>query len=224
MTERRVKFFDKPGCSNTDATLEAVSAYLAEQTEAAPVIVASLSGRTAMKARNVIVDAAIPIFCVTSPPCWRNLPDSPYPLMSDQTRRELQDAKVSIVDSVPSSLSDTIEFSYARYGYRSPTWIFVEALLAIGGYGLKTAVECVFMATDGGHVVPFREVISIAGTDRGADTAMVGRSTFSSTVFSRHPQKRFVVHEILAMPRQKIFYDRHCVGEWSIEETESNKK
>jgi len=219
MAERRVKFFDKPGSSNTDATLEAVSAYLAEQRDLPPVIVASLSGQTALKARSVVADVTIPVLCVTAPPCWTNLPDSPYPLMSDQTRRELQNVKVSIVDSVPSTLSDTIEFSYARYGYRSPTWIFVEALLAVGGYGLKTAVECVLMATDGGHVAPFREVISVAGTDNGADTAIVARSSFSSTVFSSDPKKRFVIHEILAMPRTKAFHRHIILGDWRVDET-----
>jgi hypothetical protein len=224
MVERRVKFFSRPGPGNTDATLEAADAYLKDSGKAVPVIVASISGRTALRARETISDVSIPIFCVTGSPCWQNLPDASYPLISEETRQDLQSAEISIVDSIPSSLSDTIEFSYARYGYRSPTWMFVETLLAVGGYGLKTAVECIFMATDGGCVPPFTEVIAIAGTDKGADTAIVARSCFSSTVFSSDPNKRFVVHEILTMPRQKVFYKRIGLGEWSIDETKSDKE
>ena len=224
MTKRMVEFFSKPGKGNTDATLEAVQAYLKERGTPAPVIVASVSGRTALKARETISDASIPILCVTGAPCWQSYPDFSFPLISEETREELQSADVSIVDSVPSSLSDTIEFSYARYGYTSPTWMFVEALLAVGGYGLKTAVECILMATDGGHVPPFIEVIAVGGTDKGADTAIVARSSFSSTVFSSDPDKRFVIHEILAMPRHKVFYRRVVVGDLSIEETRSDKE
>jgi hypothetical protein len=224
MTKRTVEFFSRPGKSNTSATLEAVQAYLKESGTPVPVIVASISGQTALRARETISDASIPILCVTGAPCWQNLPDISYPLIPEQTREELQSAHVSIVDSVPSSLSDTIEFSYARYGYRSPTWMFIEALLAVGGYGLKTAVECILMATDGGHVPPFTEVVAVGGSGKGADTAVVARSTFSSTAFSSDPDKRFVVHEVLAVPRHKVFYKSIVFGDWSIEETRSGKE
>ena len=89
---------------------------------------------------------------------------------------------------------------------------------------MKTAVECILMATDGGHVLPFVEVLAIAGSGRGADTAIVARSSFSSTVFSSDPKKRFVIHEILAMPRHKVFYDRIVLEDWSIEETKSDQE
>jgi hypothetical protein len=224
MTKRTVEFFSRPGKGNTDATLEAVQAYLKESGTPAPVIVASISGRTALKARETILEASIPILCVTGAPCWQNVPGISFPLISAETREQLQTADISIVDSVPSSLSDTIEFSYARYGYRSPTWMFVEALLAVGGYGLKTAVECILMATDGGHIPPFIEVIAVGGSGKGADTAVVARSRFSTTVFSSDPDKRFVIHEILAMPRHKVFYERIVFGDWSIEETRSGKQ
>ena len=44
------------------------------------------------------------------------------------------------------------------------------------------------------------------------------RSTFSLTAFSSDPEKRFVIAEILAMPRTKVFYKRHIVGEWNVAE------
>ena len=84
---------------------------------------------------------------------------------------------------------------------------------------MKTAVECIFMATDGGYIPPFKEVVAVGGTGKGADTAIVARSTFSSTVFSSAPQKRFVIKEILAMPRNKTFYKTITMEDWSIKET-----
>jgi len=91
--------------------------------------------------------------------------------------------------------------------------------MASGYYGLKTAAASILMATDGGHIPPFKEVPAIAGADKGADTAIVALSTFSSTFFSSDSQKRFVIYEILAMPRNKQFYRTIEFGEWDIEET-----
>ena len=219
MIGRNVRYFEKPGKGNTKATIEAVRDYLKEDNETAAVVVASISGQTALKVKEVLSQITIPVVCVTGSPSWQNYPEYELPLISTAMRTKLEKAGVIIVDSAPSSLSDTIEFSFARYGFRSPTWIFIETLVAVGGYGLKTAVECVLMATDGGYIPPFKEVVSIAGTDKGADTAVVIRSTFSSTVFSSAPEKRLVIKEILAMPRNKVFYKNIKMGDWDIEET-----
>jgi len=224
MVERKVRYFDKPGPSNTAATIQVVRAYAKGNRKPAAVVVASLSGITAAKVAQALKGTAVPIVCVTGSPCWSEYPQQAIRRIASKRRNQLAKLGVAIVDSVPSSLSDTIEFSYARYGYRSPTWMFVETLLAVGGYGLKTAVECLLMATDGGFIPAFREVVSIAGTGRGADTAIVARSTFSTTVFSKDMHKRFVVHEFLAVPRQRIFYPRVSVGEWTVEEANAARK
>ena len=218
MIKRDVRYFDQPGKANTQETIEAVRDYLKQENKVAAVVVASISGQTALKVKRELAEFSVPLVCVTGSPSWQNYPDYTFPFISAPMRTKLNKTGVIIVDAVPSSLSDTIEFSYARYGFRSPTWIFIEALLAVGGYGLKTAVECVFMATDGGHIPPFKEVVSIAGTGKGADTAIVVRSTFSSTVFSADSEKRLVIKEILAMPRNKVFYKKVTVGDVSVEE------
>ena len=187
MVERTVVYFERPGKGNTEETIRAVRAYVTAGHEVEALVVASMTGQTAAKAKHALGDLAVPVVCVTGPPGWQVLPGYQFPLIPPERRRELEEAGVTIVDCVPSTLSDTIEFSYARYGFRSPTWMVVETLLAIGGYGLKTAVECAVMATDGSFVAPFREIVAMAGTDTGADTAVVMRSTFSSTIFSSDP-------------------------------------
>ena len=131
---------------------------------------------------------------------------------------------MSIVDKMPSALSgDTIDYGLARYGYIPASWVVAETLEALGGYGLKTAVEAIFMATDSGAVPPFEDVISIAGTDKGADTAIVAKSTFSSSVFSGNPAERFQVLEIIAMPRTKKWYKRIGVGGLYFQEVEKGE-
>ena len=216
--ERTVLYFERPGKANTEETIRAVRAYVTAGHEVEALVIASITGETAAKAKHALRDLAAPVVCVTGPPSWQVSPDRQFPLIPPERRQALVAAGVTVVDCVPSTLSDTIEFSYARYGFRSPTWLVVETLLAVGGYGLKTAVECAVMATDGGFVAPFREVVAVAGTDKGADTAVVMRSTFSSAIFSSDPQKRLVLHEILAMPRNRTFYRSVGVGEWQIQE------
>lgn len=83
---------------------------------------------------------------------------------------------------------------------------------AIGGYGLKTTVEAMLMATDYGAIPAFEHVLSIAGTDKGADTAIGAKSTYSTSMFSANSAERFQVLEIIAMPRVKKWYRRIGVG------------
>lgn len=219
MGETNVKYFDKPGEQNTNATIDAVCSYVQQKGEVAAIIVASISGRTALKLSASIPQNSVPIVCVSGSPSWCNHPEYKFPLIDEQTRKELLKSKVVIVDSCPSSLHDTVDMAFARYGYRPPVWMFIETLLAVGGYGLKTAVECIMMATDGGYIPAFKEVLAIGGTGKGADTAIVARSSFASTVFAGDPEKRFVLHEILAMPRNKHYWKSITMGDWTIEET-----
>ena len=129
MIQRNVRYFEKPGKENTEATIEAVRHYLYKSNKTAAIIIASISGQTALKAQKDLAGISTPIICITGSPSWQNYPEYKFPLISKTTRKKLVDAGVIIIDSAPSSLSDTIEFSFARYGFRSPTWIFIETLL-----------------------------------------------------------------------------------------------
>ena len=67
--------------------------------------------------------------------------------------------------------------------------------LRMFGQGMKVCVEIAAMALDGG-LLPFgAEIISIGGTVRGADTAIVLTPSYSSSIFETK------IHEILCKPR-----------------------
>lgn len=55
------------------------------------------------------------------------------------------------------------------------------------------------MATDAAAVPPFTDVLAVAGTDHGADTAAIVVSTFVVCFLSLKPERRFQVKEILAL-------------------------
>jgi hypothetical protein len=60
--------------------------------------------------------------------------------------------------------------------------------------GMKVAVEITAMAADAGLVRTDEEVVSIAGTGRGADTALVVRPAISRRLFNMR------IERILAKP------------------------
>ena len=63
------------------------------------------------------------------------------------------------------------------------------------GQGMKVVVEITAMAADAGAVPVDRDVIAIAGSGRGADTAVVIKPAYSHNLFD------VVVREIIAKPR-----------------------
>jgi len=67
--------------------------------------------------------------------------------------------------------------------------------LRLFGEGMKVAVEIVAMAADAGLIPVDRDVIAIAGTGRGADTAIVIRPANSKNLFD------MTIREIIAKPR-----------------------
>jgi len=60
---------------------------------------------------------------------------------------------------------------------------------------MKVAVECLLMAADAGLLDMSQEVISIAGTSSGADTAIVCKPAYPRTFL------QLEIREVLAKPR-----------------------
>jgi len=188
------------------------------------VVVASISGRTALRFAEELRGVGVSVVCVSGYAGWVTQHGVEYPFVRGEVRKKLERLKVAIVDRTPSAFSgDTIDYGLARYGCIPPSWVASETLQAVGGYGLKTAVEVLLMATDCSVIPPLTDVIAVAGTDKGADTAIVARSTFSTWVFSSDSAKRFQVLEILAMPREKKWYRSIGVGGLSFQEVEKGE-
>jgi hypothetical protein len=81
-----------------------------------------------------------------------------------------------------------------KFGTLQPLELIANTLRLLGE-GTKVCVEIVVMAADAG-LIPFdRDVIAIAGTDRGADTALVVKPANASTFFD------LKVRETIAKPR-----------------------
>jgi len=80
--------------------------------------------------------------------------------------------------------------------------LFWMTLICVGGHGFRTAIESVFMAVQAQTIKEGEEVLSIAGTETGADSAIVMKATKFENVVGPDPDKRMKIEEILAMPKR----------------------
>jgi hypothetical protein len=80
--------------------------------------------------------------------------------------------------------------------YGSETPRVLANLLRTFCQGMKVCVEITLMAVDGGQVAPGEQVIVVAGTGRGADTAVVAIAASSTRMPELH------ITEIICKPLQ----------------------
>ncbi len=83
-----------------------------------------------------------------------------------------------------------------RFDTSSPGEIVGQALRMVG-VGIKVGIECAVMAADAGLVSTDEDIIAVAGTRGGADTAFVVRPVNSQNLFE------LKVKEILCKPSNR---------------------
>jgi hypothetical protein len=186
-SEIHCRYFPKPGPANTGAVLEAV-ARRATELSIGRVIVATCSGRTAFEARKRF-DPSLKIIAVTHVTGY----DEPnVQELSGEDRRALQAQGVEVLTCAHA-------FGGVGRGVRNKVGTYqVDEVMAytlrIFGQGTKVAVEIALMAADAGLVRTGEDVISIGGTGKGADTALVLRPATSSHFFDLR------VREVICKP------------------------
>jgi hypothetical protein len=184
--EGKILYFDRPGKANTDATLE-VARERAEALGIRQVVVASTHGYTAKRAQQAFVGQKVEVIAVS---ICAGFEDEGW-TMSDEEQAELERLGITVLTSLHSLGDDVNE----AFGVRSPNRIVRETLYCFC-QGMKVAVEVAVMAADAGLLDMSREVIAIAGTDEGADTALVLRPAYARKF------RELEVREILAKPRR----------------------
>ena len=181
------RYFLKPGPANTEAVFEAV-ARRAKELSIDRVIVATCSGRTAFEARKSF-DPSLKIIAVTHVAGF----DEPnVQELSEENRRALQAQGVEVLTCAHA-------FGGVGRGVRNKVGTYqVDEVMAytlrIFGQGTKVAVEIALMAADAGLVRTGGDVISVGGTGKGADTALVLRPATSSHLFDLR------VREVICKP------------------------
>ena len=180
--QKTILYFENSGKENTKATL-AAGRLSAEALGIHQIVVASSHGYTATQAKEAFAGLDIQLIAVS-------LNASFSGGMSDPERKALLAQGIQVLTSI-HSLGDDIG---TALGALSTNAIVRETLYTFC-QGMKVAVEIALMAADAGLLDMSKEVISIAGTDRGADTAIVLQPAYTR----KFTELR--IREILAKPR-----------------------
>lgn len=197
--EKKITYFKYCGEMNTDEVLRLVK-LRCEEASINKVVVASETGRSALKALDVLMGTHIQMIVVTHYPALTWGPKGKIPIglkrrEYSENLRKLEEKGVKVVQGTrpfaPPSRS-------IGWNYPTPEGI-VDKTLEIFGAGTKIAIEVAIMATDAGELNKGEEVISCAGTFKGLDTALIVKTAHSSSFF-----KEFEVKEIIAKPTCRV--------------------
>ena len=170
------RYFHKPGGKNTKSVLESVSRR-AIDLSIGKILIPTCSGRTAFEALKVF-DKKIKIIAVTHVTGYAK-PDTQE--LDEKDRRELESQGVTV-------LTCQHAFGGVGRGIRNKLASYqVDEIIAyslrIFGQGVKVAIEVALMAADAGLVRTDEDIISIGGTAKGVDAALVLQPANSSRLF-----------------------------------------
>lgn len=187
--DKVIRYFDEPGPQNTTATLEAVKERM-KDLGVRYLVVASTYGSTALKAIDMFKDMDVNIIVVTISKGF----EREGWVMDDEVRRRIESLGAKVL-TCTHALGDDLDSAFTdKFGGRSYKQVVADTLRRFS-QGMKVAVEITLMAADAGLIPVDRDVAAVAGTDRGADTAIIVRPSYS---------RRFLelkIREIIAMPR-----------------------
>ena len=188
--EGRVMYFDEAGPANTEATLE-TALNRAHELGVAHVVVAT-GGDTLWKTVNLIADKGLSLQAIgvtLQAGTWAMYGEPQWDVLRDC------EAKGAKVLTVTHGLMGTVESAIAKkFGGLPPMELIAHTFYAFS-QGTKVAVEIVLSAVDAGLIPVGVDVVSIAGTGQGADTALVLKAVSSVDFFD------LKIREVLCMPR-----------------------
>ena len=178
--EEKIVYFETTGEDNTEEVLALVKER-AEARNIKRIVLASTRGHTAKAAAKAFEGTEVKL--VVIPWSFGTGRGQPFP---PELKAELEEKGHQV------HFSTMLFHTGDLYGSQTPT--IMANLLRIFSQGFKVVVEILMMACDGGCVAGKEKVIVVAGTGRGADTAVVATAA---------PSLRWTklrIHEIICKP------------------------
>lgn len=179
-------YFDEAGSGHTAETLSAAH-QRAKDLDVQEVVVASTTGETAYRALEMFQGFRM---TVVTYHCGFKAPFQT--VMKEDVRVELEQKGARVV-SASHALSGVERSLAKRYDGIYPVLLIADTL-RLFGQGTKVAVEIAIMAADAG-TLSGKDIVSIGGSGRGADTALVLRPAHQSNLFDMR------IREIICKPR-----------------------
>lgn len=187
--KKSVTYFEKIGPDNTEETTK-LACERARELGIKDVVVATNHGGTALKA----VETFGSKFNIVAVTICEGLKSEGWTMSGDE-RAKLQSKGIKVLTGI-HALGDDVNAAFNdEFGGKSFNQIVAQTLYRFC-QGMKVCVEIVLMAADAGLIEVDREVVAIAGSSAGADTAVVVKPAYP---------KKFLelkVKEIIAKPRE----------------------
>lgn len=184
--ENKIVYFESLTPENTLATFKLAK----ERVKALgikKVVLASTTGTTARKAMEYFKDTDVQLVVVPHQFGFHNRKDHLFP---QELVEELRNSGHAVHFGTMLFHTDQL------YGSNVPT--LMANLLRCFCQGIKVCFEIVLMTTDAGYLTRGEKVIAIAGTVKGADTALVMQAGTSQHIMNVR------VNEILCKPLNPI--------------------
>ncbi|MBW1650718.1 MAG: hypothetical protein JRJ44_08615 [Deltaproteobacteria bacterium] len=178
-------YFERSGKDNTEKTILAAKKR-AEQLNIKEVVIASTTGESAYKALEIFNDISL---TVVTYHCGFKKPFET--VMKEEVKKDLI-KKGACVVSATHALSGVERSISKKFSGAYPALIIADTL-RLFGQGTKVAVEIAIMAADAG-TLSGKDIVSIGGTGRGADAALVLKPASQSDFFD------IKIREIICKP------------------------
>jgi len=174
------------GKSNTDETI-ALAVKKAQELGLEHIVVGSNTGETALK----LIDCRPKVICVTH---HVGFAGPGIDEMNGDVRSKLASAGIPVLTT--SHLMAGLDRAVRnKFGGVYPSEIIAQTLRMLG-QGVKVCVEVAGMALDAGLIPYGVDVVSVGGTGRGADSAIVIAPAHSNQFFDTK------IREIICKPRE----------------------
>ena len=184
--ELKTVYFENPGSENTEEVLR-IAKQRAEELGIKTILVASTRGDTAARAMEVFNKSRV---IVVSHATGMREPNTHE--FTEENRKMVESKGATILTTTHAfgGLSRAMRKKFNMYVLGE----VIADTLRIFGQGMKVVCEISMMAADSGLVRTDEDVIAIAGSSRGADTAVVLKPVNTHAFFD------LKIKEILCKP------------------------
>lgn len=183
---REAVYFLEPGEENVEVLLRFVKKYV-EKEDIKDIVVASTSGQTGAKVSRTFKENNVVVITHCS-----GFREPGKNELKEEHKKEIlaNGGKIFTGTHALSSVDRAVRKKFATI---QPLELIANAL-RIMGEGTKVCVEITLMAADAGLIPIDRDIIAIAGTGRGADTALQITPANTSRFFD------LKIREVIAKP------------------------
>ena len=189
MARKFITYFDEEGNDYTDELIMAVKDKLEVSDNINTILIASASGKSALKLYNAVGDD-VKIINVTHHMGFSGPNESD---IDDDMIKELENIGIKTYYGI-HAFSGAARGVTNKYGGYSPLDVVADTLRMFS-HGIKVAAEISIMAADAGLIPVGEEIIAIGGRGHGVDSAVILTPVNSKDLFDLE------FHEIITMPR-----------------------